>query len=145
MLTTTLVGTVLTVPAANKYFMKIRHIVNERWPGRNRNRIYDLLVNTIGSGPFDGGCVVFAQALQMRYGGDIVVLTRDDTDRADHAVVKLGSVLIDADGAAPVREFIQRFQRNENVKIGGMRAIEPGDLPDAPRDQQLSQQIADLL
>jgi hypothetical protein len=125
--------------------MKIHTIVNERWPGRNRNRIYDLLVTATGSGPFDGGCVVFAQALQMRYGGDIEVLLRAKTGQADHAVVRQGNIMIDADGAAGIESFIQRFERNEQVQISGHRPIEPGDLQDAARDPELSKQIAKLL
>ena len=36
--------------------------------------VYDLLLETIGAGPFDGGCVVVAQALQRIHGGQVMVL-----------------------------------------------------------------------
>jgi hypothetical protein len=127
--------------------MKIRHIINESWPGRSRNRtrIYTLLLNHIDSGPFDGGCIVFAQALQIRYGGSIEVLLRANTGQADHAVVRQDDIMIDADGAANIDSFIRRFERNELVQISGYRPIEPGDLPGAARNLDLSKQIAKLL
>jgi hypothetical protein len=124
--------------------MNIAEIITESWPGRNRNRIYKLLIDTIDSGPFDGGCVIFAQALKMKYGGEIVVLlTRNE--QADHAAVKIGDILIDADGPAKVDSFIKRFERNERVEIFGIRPIQDNDLPDAPRNIGLSEKIATLL
>jgi hypothetical protein len=124
--------------------MKVVDIIMESWPGRNRSRIYDLLVNTIDSGPFDGGCVIFAQALKIKHGGEIVVLV-DQKGQADHAALRLGNHLIDADGPAEIDAFVQRFQRNERVSIASIRPIEPGDLPDAPRNKDLSAKIAKLL
>ena len=54
--------------------MRTSEILVENIAGRNRNRFYSMLVDGVGSGPFDGGCVVVARAIQARYGGDIVVL-----------------------------------------------------------------------
>jgi len=124
--------------------MNIAEIITESWPGRNRNRIYKLLIDTIDSGPFDGGCVVFAQALQIKYGGEIVVLLNRNK-QADHAAVKIGDTLIDADGPAKVDSFIERFERNERVEISGIRTIRDNDLPDAPRNIGLSKKIVTLL
>jgi hypothetical protein len=124
--------------------MKIKDILNEAWPGRNKNKIYKLLVDATDSGPFDGGCVVFAQALQMKYGGDIVVLINRN-GQADHVVVQLGKILIDADGPAEVNKFIKRFERNEKVEIFGIRSFQKNDLPDAPRNTELAKKIAALL
>jgi hypothetical protein len=124
--------------------MKIKDILQESWPGRNKNRIYNLLIDATDSGPFDGGCVVFAQALQMKYGGDIVVLI-NQSGQADHAAIQLSKILIDADGPAEIDNFIKRFERNERVKITGIRPIQDNDLPDAPRNKELASQIARLL
>ena len=123
--------------------------ITESWQFRNKNKIYEPLVNTIDSGPFDGGCVVFAQALQLKYGGEIVVLVNKDGE-ADHAALMLNGRLIDADGAAPVNQFITRFIRNEKPtllydSIIKIRAIEDHDLPDAPRNRKLAERIAALL
>lgn len=129
----------------SKYItMKLKEILQESWPGRNRNRIYQLLIDAIDSGPFDGGCVVFAQALQIKYGGLIVVLL-DRNRQADHAAVKIDNILIDADGPAEIDAFVKRFEKNERVEIFGIRPIRDSDLPDAPRDLELSDKIAKLL
>ena len=124
--------------------MKVKDIILESWPGRNKNRIYKLLVDTIDSGPFDGGCVVFARALQMKHGGDIVVLI-NQRQQADHAAVKLGDILIDADGPAEINEFVKRFERNERVNIVSIRPIQTTDLPNAPRNDEISKKISLLL
>lgn len=133
--------------------MRAREFVSESWHWRNKNRVYDLLANAIDSGPFDGGCVVFAQALQKLYGGEIVVLTGTSTDgsaeQAQHAALLLNGDIIDADGPANPRAFAQRFQENEldhtGGKVTGYRPLRDGDLPDAPRDEQLATEIVKLL
>ena len=122
--------------------MKVSELI-ESFPGRNKNKIYNLLINATDAGPFDGGCVIFAQALQIKFGGDIVVLTNKHS--ADHAVLSLNGKLIDADGPAEPKEFIRRFEQNELVKITGIRPIQDNDLPDAPRNSELATQIAKLL
>jgi hypothetical protein len=124
--------------------MKLKEILNESWPGRNKNKIYKLLVDATDSGPFDGGCVIFAQALQMKYGGDIIVPIHRN-GYADHAAIKLDKILIDADGPAEIDSFIKRFERNERVEISGFRPIQDKDLPEASRNQTLSKIIAKLL
>ena len=65
------------------------------------NDFYRMILDAAGCGPFDGGCVVFARALQKVVGGEIFVLTRTD-GRADHAAVLRNGVLIDYDGPLPV-------------------------------------------
>ena len=118
--------------------------VNESFPGSNKNKIYKLLIDTIGCGPFDGGCVIFARALQIKFGGDIIVLC--DKNIAQHAAVYLGKGnLIDADGKLPAENFIDRFEELEGVTITNIRPLHNNDLPDAPRDEKLSQEIASLL
>lgn len=125
----------------------------ENIAGRNKSKIYNLLLSQIGSGPFDGGCVVMAQAIQAVYGGDIVVLVghaqHDTNEVAQHAAVKIGNNLVDFSGAYEPHEFVRRFERNELAhaggKITGIRPIQGGDLPDAPRDPAVSEIIARLL
>jgi len=133
--------------------MRARDIISEAWHWRNKNKIYNLLVNSIDSGPFDGGCVIFAQALQIIYGGEVYVLVGhtvpNGADKAQHAVLLLDNKMIDADGPAPIEDFIKRFERNELEYSGGeilsYRPIQAGDLPNAPRDLELSKTVADLL
>ena len=123
--------------------MRATEFLIESFPFKNKNKIYTMLINTVDSGPFDGGCVVFARALQMKFGGDVMVLT--GKHGADHAVLQLNGKLIDADGPAEPKEFIRRFEQNELAQITGIRPIELNDLPEAPRSEELSQQIAKLL
>ena len=127
--------------------------LSEAWAFRNKNKIYQLLIDQTGSGPFDGGCVVFAQALQLKYGGDIVSLvgrTRPNgTEAAQHAALYLGGKLIDADGPAEPEQFVKRFVQHEMASDSGsisqVRPIQNQDLPEAPRDQDLADKIAKLL
>lgn len=108
-----------------------------------KETIYDIL-EPEDCGPFDGGCVLVAQALQKIHGGDIVVLI-NDRGNADHAAVKIGNTLLDFDGPLPVDQFIKRFEKNEHVKVKGVRPMEPNDLPEATRNQSLLPKIVDLL
>ena len=105
--------------------------------------VYDIL-KPHDCGPFDGGCVLVAQALQQIHGGRVVVLT-DENDRAQHAAVLANGQLIDYDGTADPKEFVQQFEQNERVRIQGIRAIRDTDLPDAPRDAKLIPQIVQAL
>jgi hypothetical protein len=134
--------------------MRASEIFEAAWPFRNKNKIYSLLIDKIDSGPFDGGCVTMAMALQMVTGGEIVVLVgtphrNTDQEAAQHAALLLNGKLIDGDGPAEPDAFINRFVRNEMAHVGGtishIRPIESGDLPEAPRDLELAQQIAKLL
>ena len=133
--------------------MRAQEFLMETFQFKNKNKIYSLLINKIGSGPFDGGCVVFARALQMKFGGNIVVLVghaqQDTNEVAQHAVIRLDDRLMDADGPAMPKDFVRRFSKNELAHAGGsitgVRELQPGDLPDAPRDEEVSKEIAKLL
>ncbi len=133
--------------------MRAQEFLTENWAFRNKNKIYQLLIDQTGSGPFDGGCVVFAQALQLKYGGDIVSLvgrtTPDGPEAAQHAALHLNRKLIDADGPAEPEQFVKRFVQHEMASEGGsisqVRPIQSQDLPEAPRDQNLAAKIAKLL
>lgn len=126
--------------------MRIKDIITEGWAYRNRNQIYRTLIAAIDSGPFDGGCVVFARALQIKFGGgEIVVMVNSENDRAEHAALQYRGQLYDADGVASIGDAIRRFRRLEHVWVDDIRPIEPRDLPDAPRDQELSAKISEML
>ena len=129
--------------------MKFAEIFESKWPFKNKNKIYNLMIREIDCGPFDGGCVVFAQALQKKYGGQIVVLIGDRPtgQTAEHAALLLNNILIDADGPAEPKIFIQRFVKNEFYRwpIINIRPIREDDLPEAPRNQTLANMIAKLL
>jgi hypothetical protein len=110
--------------------------------------IYSVLLEETDCGPFDGGCVLIALALQQVLGGDIVVLISDQSGRADHAVLCFDGLLWDFDGPLPPSAFIERFEQNElavlGQRCGGYRPLEPGDLEDAPRDERVVDRLADI-
>jgi GNAT superfamily N-acetyltransferase len=110
---------------------------------KSTDEVYNILDN-VECGPFDGGCVLIAQALKKIHGGDIVVLV-NKKGIADHAAVKVGNKLIDFDGALPVKQFVKRFEKNEHTTIKSIRAIKKNDLPDAPRNKEIVPQLVNAL
>lgn len=105
---------------------------------------YRLIIEGVGCGPFDGGCIAVARAMQKVVGGEIVVLMKAD-GRADHAAVFTNGVLVDFDGPLEPAEFLRRFNRNEQASTVEFRGIEASDLPAAHRSPELEQQLADLI
>ncbi len=98
-------------------------------------------------GPFDGGCLAFARALQDVIGGDLVVLTRAN-GLADHAAVHQGDWLWDYAGPRARLQFIRRFASAEmrgNWRGVDIRPLREGDLLDAPDDPELVERLASLL
>ena len=108
------------------------------------DKVYELLLDNIGAGPFDGGCVVVAQALQLIHGGELMALVRND-GTADHAVVQKGNTMYDFDGPGTQEEVVSRFEKNEGTRIAEVRKLRMTDLPDAPRNSELAKQIASLM
>ena len=108
------------------------------------DKVYELLLDNIGAGPFDGGCVVVAQALQLIHGGELMALVRND-GTADHAVVQKGNTMYDFDGPGTQEEVVSRFEKNEGTRIAEVRKLRMTDLPDAPRNSKLAKQIASLM
>lgn len=77
---------------------------------------WDVLDNATGSGPFDGACLVCAQALKHAAGeGDIVRIFDTSTNTTHHYGLRIGGTVYDFDGACDSRTWIQRFSRNENL------------------------------
>lgn len=113
-----------------------------------KEKLYELLVSAIECGPFDGGCVACALALQKVLGGTVVVLTRPD-GTADHAALLYRKKLWDMDGPLVPARFLQRFNRVELStwpwKCAGYRALQDDDLPEAPRDPELVAKLAAIL
>lgn len=105
---------------------------------------YQQIVGTAECGPFDGGCVVTAQALQKVIGGDIVVLVRPD-NRADHAAVLKDDLLWDFDGPLAPDAFLKRFNETElsgmPFKCVSHRPINAHDLSNAYRGDELVEKL----
>lgn len=106
--------------------------------------LYGTLVARTGHGPFDGGCVIVARALQRSVGGELVVLT-GACDRAEHAAVFLNGMLIDFDGPLEPRAFIRRFNANESASTLGFRPVTSNDLTEACVDAELEESLAALI
>src|SRR5210317_282163 len=118
---------------------------NESIYENNANdKVMELLLDNIGAGPFDGGCVIVAQALQIIHGGEIMALVRPD-GIADHAVVQKGNTMYDFDGPGTPEEVISRFEKNEGARITDVRKLRMTDLTDAPRNTKLAKQIATII
>lgn len=105
---------------------------------------YRILLDRAGRGPFDGGCVVVARALQRSIGGEVVVLTRAEGS-ADHAAIAVNGVLIDYDGPLEPAAFLRRFNANERACAVGFRPIESDDLPEACQDTELEDELTALI
>lgn len=99
-----------------------------------------------GCGPFDGGCLAFAMALQRIFGGDIFVIDgsiADNPPGAQHAVLQLpNGQFADFDGIADALTISRRFIANAFplpgiFTLSELRPLLPGDLPDAPCDESV--------
>ncbi|GLH30382.1 hypothetical protein WSS15_30320 [Acetobacter pasteurianus] len=111
-----------------------------------RDSVYGDLGTTVGCGPFDGGCLIVAGALQSVIGGDLVVLVRPN-GFADHAAVLKDGLLWDFSGPLPPAKFISRFNKREHAECAGFRQINyDTDLIEAREiaDNSLQDRLADL-
>jgi hypothetical protein len=123
-----------------------------------KNAVYGAMLESIDCGPFDGGCVVFAMALQRIYGGEVFVIDGQTaqgpwgpltSSGAQHAILRLpDGRYMDADGDGTACELVSRLNKNEcfgRLVHKSTRPIEDEDLPDAPRDETLAGLLAALL
>lgn len=111
----------------------------------SKNKIYNILLESADSGPFDGGCVIMAYAIQKALGtGEIVVLETID-GIAQHAALKTGNLLFDFDGPENETAFIKKFNKNELAKTISVRKFNENDLEEAPRNEIASDKIAELI
>lgn len=126
----------------------------------HKDAVYTAMLDHIDCGPFDGGCVSFAMALQRVLGGEVQAITGNLlwhprhtkwVRGAQHAVLRLpDGRLMDALGPGSHDEVVNRFLREEitppaTMKFTGVRELRPDDLPEAPRDEALIEKLAGLL
>ena len=106
--------------------------------------VYDVL-DSESCGPFDGGCLLVAKALQEIHGGKIIVLV-DDKNIAQHAaVLLLNGKIADYDGIKEPKQFIKDFNKNELANIVNIRKLESGDLEGASRNFDLVPELVNTL
>jgi len=124
----------------------------------HKDAVYGAMLDSIDCGPFDGGCVVFAMALQSVYGGDVYVIDGQTAQSpfgpltssgAQHAILRLpNGRFMDAGGEGSEINLVSRLNKNEcfgRLVHESTRPIRDDDLPDAPRDEALVERLAILL
>ena len=90
---------------------------------RCRNRVWGLLLDSIGCGPLDGGCYIFAKAIQRRLPGSTLCVVRGHALRLSnpidqHYVVGLpDGHLLDADGLHTYDSFPAHYAAAECVCV----------------------------
>jgi hypothetical protein len=87
--------------------------------------IYTAFVNDYRCGWFDGGCFIFARALQLWLGGRLAVIVRDELlgeQTFDHVVLSLPNPLrltetlyVDADGATTAAAILACWRIRERL------------------------------
>lgn len=123
-----------------------------------RKAVYDAMVNGIDCGPFDGGCVTFAMALQKVHGGEVYAIVGKTAQgpfspltisMAQHAILKRpDGLFMDASGIGKASKLASTLSKEEcfgRLVYEEVRPLLLGDLPEAPRDQNLSEKIAEIL
>jgi hypothetical protein len=80
------------------------------------------IIERYSCGWFDGGCFIFARALQLWLGGRLAVLVRQellDEQVFDHVLLSVDntddSLYIDADGVATRSDLLQRWRNRERL------------------------------
>lgn len=120
-------------------------------PRSQYTNILDWMLQRIECGPFDGGCLLYAQALQKVLGGEVWVIEGSRVGQspiAQHAFLKTADgVFHDASGSGNDSEMVQNFYKEEiplkrTFKLGGLRPWRPQDLLDAPVSSALVQALA---
>jgi hypothetical protein len=119
----------------------------------HKDAVYGLMLERIECGPFDGGCLAFALALQRLHGGEIAVVegrffVPPHISRAQHAVLALpDGTFMDASGRCAERTMLARTaaEARHVATADRIRPLQEGDLPEAARDDNLVADLARML
>jgi len=119
--------------------------------GADEDNLYKIIIEATECGPFDGGCVFVADALLEATGGELMVLTFNG--QAEHACVFYDGLYYDFDGAKEKDEFIKNFKEQElsyrpevnSYSAFDIRPFIDGDLPEAPRNAELSSHMSSII
>ncbi len=133
-----------------------RRSVSTRIRAVCRSEALFRLLDPWSCGPFDGGCLMVAAALQHALGGELCgvmgyPLTPHGAPTVwQHAVVRIGSnAYADGDGISVERSLRQRWLRQESTIVCGFapmppQAEWPSRYPDTPYDPATAERMADL-
>lgn len=108
-----------------------------------KDRICEILLSSEArSGPFDGGCLIFARGLIQGLGRGELVRISSRHFEAEHYGVLVDGFFIDMDGCAEsADEWISRFASNENMDPGSLRVaagyVDEGLVPEDPAASKL--------
>lgn len=84
------------------------------------------LLEPLGCGWLDGGCLPLAQALSVWLGsGAKLWAVRDGFGRAQHVVVRLGDLYLDGDGASSAQALRRRWKRWEGIAEPHLTPFDP--------------------
>lgn len=107
------------------------------------------LIDQVGLvSPMAGGCLVFAKALQLQQGGELVRIVSDAAGgQTEHYGLRLGTEIWDAEGAHRTpSEWIATFKHNEFVNDRNLSfATGFDDAGTIPDDPGASKAIASLM
>jgi hypothetical protein len=112
------------------------------------NALYKLLAKVDPDmGSFDGGCLIFADALLLAAGSGELVRIASNVNAAEHYGARIDGVFYDADGpATSERQWCTRFAEAENL---GKRvlSVKHGYTAntETPRNAAVSEKIAALM
>lgn len=111
------------------------------------NKYHQILEDHTEGGPFDGGCMTHAMAMQKVFGGDLHGL-HDHQGVVQHAVLRVPHgnthIFLDANGPATDKEIMRRFSEDEMVPIAGHRPLADNDLDEAVRSHEAAESIAGM-
>lgn len=115
---------------------------------RKYDQINQILEDSLYSGLFDGGCLIFAKALILRFGGNLVrIISPSINNQTEHYGALIDGVIYDGDGGIDTpSHWIQRIMLSECIR-GRTLAFELGYDPhsDIPDDPAASKAIAKAL
>ena len=97
-----------------------------------RNKMLQHLERELGAGPFDGGCMAVAKAMQHALPGEIKVLACAKTGRAEHAVLDSAGLYWDFDGPQSEEAILSAWRSHYPGRDFIIREKREGDLPEAP-------------
>lgn len=114
-------------------------------------RLANTIVDATGFGPFDGGCLALAHALQLRLGGEIVTLSGNLG--AEHAVLMVNGVLVDFNGPTTPQRMLRRFNgylaaSHDDINcryVNEVCQLLPDDFPYAPVSPEIVARINQAL
>ncbi len=96
----------------------------------------------------EGGCFALAHAIKKEYGGELFALVdpiKSKKSYAEHVVVKMGDLLLDADGAQDWNSLLDRWSGYQNSMGLQIMPLDRTITKDIECDQDAINEIRELL